>query len=150
MANRAHAIEEKAAADKAAAEKAAADARLQAEARVAAERKLDAESGRSTLPAAPPSAAEAVKPASEAGPYQPNSRERERIQELEATVGSLGASPEQKSAARLYIDSIRRGRESRMSPADRERRDSLMVDLASADAKKRAQALRDLQSLYYR
>lgn len=150
VSNRAHAIEEKAAADKAAADKAAADARLQAEARVAAERKLDAESGKSSVPAPAPQAPEAGKSMAGAAPYELTGRDRERIRELEMTAGSLGASREQKAAARLHIDSIRQGRESRLSPGERERRDSLTVDLSSTDAKKRAQALRDLQSLYYR
>lgn len=147
--NRAHENEAKAAADRAAADKAAAEVRLQAEARVAAERKADAEAGKSAPPA-PPSASEPAKPNADAGPYELTSRDRERIRELEMTAGSLGASSEQKTAARWHIDSIRRGRESQLSSGDRERRDSLMVDLSSADAKKRAQSLRELQSLYYR
>ena len=148
VSNRAREIEEKAAAEKAAADKAAEDARLRAEARVAAERKLDAESGRPAPPSAPTEAAEPAKPA--AAPYRLTNGDRERIRELEMTAGSLGASAEQKTAARWHIESIRRGRESQLSSSDREHRDSLAVDLTSADAKKRAQALRELQSFYYR
>ena len=146
--NRAHENEEKAAAEKAAADKEAEKLRQEAEARLAAERKLDAEM-RKLAPA------EAAAPQPEPGtsaprPYAPTSAERERLRELEMTAGSTGAYAEQKSAARLHMQSIRQGRESRLSSDDRERRDSLTVDLSSTDAKKRAQALRDLQSLYSR
>lgn len=150
VSNRAREIEEKAAADKAAADKAAADERLKAEARVAAERKLDAEAGKPAGAAPPPESAQPGRAMANTAPYELTGRDRERIRELELTAGSLGASPEQKTAARWHIDSIRQGRESRLSSGDRERRDSLTVDLSSTDAKKRAQALRDLQSLYYR
>ena len=150
VSNRAREIEEKAAADKAAADKAAAELRQQAEARVAAERKLDAESGKST-PAAPPAEPPDPRRAmARPAPYELTSGDRERIRELEMTAGSIGASSEQKTAARWQIDNIRRGGESELSASDRERRDSLVVDLSSADAKKRARSLRELQSLYYR
>jgi len=146
--NRAHENEEKAAAEKAAADKEAEKLRQEAEARLAAERKLDAEM-RKLAPA------EAAAPQPEPGtsaprPYAPTSAERERLRELEMSAGSTGAYSEQKTAAQLHIQSIRQGREARLSPADRERRDSLTVDLSSTDATKRAQALRDLQSIYYR
>ena len=147
--NRAHENEEKAAAEKAAAEKEAEKLRQEAEARVAAERKLDAEMRKIAPPAdaaAPPAEAGTVPPRA----YSPTSAERERLRELEMTAGSSGAYSEQKSAAQMHIQSIRQGRESRLSSADRERRDSLTVDLSSTDAKKRAQALRELQSIYYR
>jgi hypothetical protein len=147
VSNRAREIEEKAAADKAAADKAAADLRLQAEARAAAERKLDAEAAKLAPPPPDPEPGKAMeRPA----PYQLTSRDREHIRELEMTAGSLGATEEQKTAARWHIDSIRRGRDAQLSSGDRERRDSLVVDLSGADAKKRARALRELQSLYYR
>jgi hypothetical protein len=146
--NRAHENEEKAAAEKAAAEKEAEKLRREAEARVAAERKLDADMGKAA-PADAGAAAPGVG-AAEMRPYTPTSAERERLRELEMTAGSTGAYAEQKSAARLHMQSIRQGRESRLSSDDRERRDSLTVDLSSTDAKKRAQALRDLQSLYSR
>lgn len=150
VSNRAHEIEAKAAADKAASDKAAADERLKAEARVAAERKLEAESGKPAPAASPAETSQPGRPTADTAPYELTGRDRDRIRELEMTAGSLGASSEQKTAARLRIDNIRRGRESRLSSGDRERRDSLTVDLSSTDAKKRAQALRDLQSLYYR
>ena len=141
VSNRAREIEEKAAADKAAADKAAEELRLQAEARVAAEKKLGAQPGAS---AAPPAATAGSMPA----PYQPSGGERERLRGLEMTASSIGASREQKEAARLEMNSILYGREARLSAADRARRDSLTVDLASTDAKKRARALSDLRSLY--
>jgi len=141
VSNRAREIEEKAAADKAAADKAAEELRLQAEARVAAEKKLGAQPGAS---AASPAATAGSMPA----PYQPSGGERERLRGLEMTASSIGASREQKEAARLEMNSILYGREARLSAADRARRDSLTVDLASTDAKKRARALSDLRSLY--
>jgi hypothetical protein len=143
VSNRAHENEEKAAAEKAAADKAAEELRVQAEARAAAERKLDAESGKTAPPEGEP---EKQAPAR----YQLTGRDRQRIRELEMTEASLGASSEQKTAVRWHIDSIRRGQESQLSPGDKERRDSLIVDLSSTDAKKRAHALRELQSVYYR
>jgi osmotically-inducible protein OsmY len=145
--NRAHENEEKAAAEKAAADKEAEKLRLEAEAHLAAQRKLDAEVRK--ISPADPAAAPADSAAAQ-GPYTPTGAERERLRELEMTAGSSGAYAEQKTAAQLHMQSIRQGRESRLSSADRERRDSLMVDLSSTDAKKRAQALRDLQSIYYR
>ncbi len=149
--NRAREIEEKAAADKAAADKAAEEARIQAEARVAAEKKLGVLPPAGSLPANPSApAAPAVSAGSTGGPYQPSGAERERIRSLEMTAGSVGASREQKTAAQLEIDSIRYGREARLSSADRARRDSLTVDLSSSDAKKRAEALRGIRSIYNR
>ena len=145
--NRAHENEAKAAADKAIADKEAEKLRQEAEARIAAERKLDAEM-RKLAPEDPAQPAEAER--APPRPYAPTGAERERLRELEMTAGSVGASAEQRSAAQMQIQSIRQGRESRLSSADRERRDSLTVDLSSTDAKKRARALRELQSIYYR
>jgi hypothetical protein len=145
--NRAHENEAKAAAEKAVADKEAEKLRQEAEARIAAERKLDAEMRKlAPADAAPPAKADGTPPR----PYAPTGAERERLRELEMTAGSSGAYTEQKSAAQMHIQSIRQGRESRLSSSDRERRDSLTVDLSSADAKKRGEALRELQSLYYR
>ena len=120
--------------EKAMAEKAAADAE--------AARKAGGEAKREAAPA-PASAPEARKP------YELTAADRERIRELEMTAGSLGASSEQKSAARFEIDQIRAGRDSRLSSDARSRRDSLRVDLSSTDAKKRRQVLQDFQNLYY-
>ena len=64
-------------------------------------------------------------------------------------AGSLGASPEQKEAARFEMARIRSGDDSRLSSDARSRRDSLRVDLSSADAKKRRQVLQDFRNLYY-
>jgi hypothetical protein len=94
--------------------------------------------GALAAPAAPPARAEL------------SYSERERLRSLEMTTGSLGATPEQKEAANLEIRSIRQGREHRLSREDRERRDSLTVDLTSTDRKKRSESLRELRELYYR
>jgi hypothetical protein len=144
--NRAHEIEEKAAADKAAAEKADEDARRQAEALVEAQKRLG------LAPAAPasPGAAPPAQGASSAGPYVLTGRDRDRLRDLEITESSVGATAEEKAAARLEMSSIRSGREARMSAADRQVRDSLRSDLSSADAPKRRRALENLRSLYYR
>ncbi|MGZ5036782.1 MAG: hypothetical protein ACXWF0_06695 [Usitatibacter sp.] len=149
VSNRAHAIEEKAAADRSAAAKEEADARLQAEARAAAEAKY----GVGKAPAAP-AAPEAVSTRSgsvaEAKPYELTYGDRERIRNLEVDAGRAGASAEQRRASQLEIQSIRSGADARMSGADRERRDSLKADLVSTDAKKRAQSMRDLRDFYNR
>ncbi len=86
---------------------------------------------------------------STSAPYQLTSAERERIRELETTNNSLGAYPEQKSAAQMQIARIKRGDEAKMSASDRARRDSLMTDLVSTDKDKRARALKELQQSYY-
>src|SRR5450631_4397289 len=121
VSNRAHAIEEKAAADKAAASKEEADERLKAEARAAAEAKYGV--GRAPAPAAP--AAPAAGSVGGPKPYELTYGDRERIRNLEIDAGRIGMSSEQKRASQLEIDSIRAGRDARMSSSDRERRDSL-------------------------
>lgn len=148
VANRAHENEERAAAEKAAQEKADDEARRQAEALVAAQKKLG------LVPASPAAGAPATLPASQssgsvAGPYQPTSAERERLRELEMTQSSIGATREQKEAARLEMSSIRSGRESQLSGDDRRQRESLHADMMSADAKTRQQALQSLREIYY-
>lgn len=97
---------------------------------------------------APPGVAPGV--ATAASRYEPTSADRDRIRNLEVTASRLGAYSEQKSAAQLEIQSIRSGGDSRLSSGEREKRDSLTTDLASTDAKKRSQALRDLRRIYYR
>lgn len=101
---------------------------------------------------APATDASAVAPgvAAPPPPYELTSSDRDRIRNLEVTGNRLGAYSEQKSAAQLEIQSIRNGRESRLSGGDREKRDSLTTDLSSTDAKKRSQALRELREIYYR
>ena len=124
--------------EKAMAEKAAADAEAARQSAAEAERK------RASTPGAPPPAAsEAPKP------YALTSSDRERIRELEMTAGSLGASPEQKDAARYEISQIRSGRDSRLDSDARSRRDSLRTDLSSADATKRRDVLQQFRSVYY-
>ena len=151
VSNRAHAIEEKAAADRAAAAKEDADARRQAEARAAAEAKYGIGVAKAPVPPSPE--ASATRSGSVGGapqPYEITSGDRDRIRNLEVDAGRIGVSAEQRRAAQLEIDSIRGGKEARMSSADRERRESLKADLVSADAKKRSQSMRDLRDLYNR
>jgi hypothetical protein len=144
--NRARENEEKAAAEKAAAEKADEEARRQAEALVEAQKKLG------LVPASPasPAAAPPSQGSAPAGPYVLTSRDRDRLRDLEITESSVGATPEEKTAARLEMSSIRSGREARMSAAERQVRESLRSDLSSTDAPKRRRALENLRSLYYR
>jgi hypothetical protein len=104
--------------------------------------------GSDTPPPLPSGGASAYSASIEA--YELTSSDRERIRNLEVTAGSLGAYPEQKTAARMQIAAIRRGGEARMSGSERERRDSLVADLSSTDAKKRSQSLGDLRSFYSR
>ncbi len=151
VSNRAHAIEEKAAADKAAAAKEDADARRQAEAKAAAEAKYGIGAAKATVPPSPE--ASAARSGSVGGapqPYELTYSDRERIRNLEIDAGRIGMSTEQKRASQLEIQSIRSGSDARMSGSDRERRDSLKSDLVSTDAKKRAQSMRDLNDFYNR
>lgn len=96
-------------------------------------------------PAAKPAAAAA---AAKSRNYELTSEDRERIRSLEAAGNQVGAYSEQKTAAQLEIQNIRRGAEGRISSKDRERRDALSADLSSTDGKKRAKALNDLRELY--
>jgi hypothetical protein len=143
VSNRAHAIEEKAAADKAASDKASADARLQAEALVEAARKAGLTGG------APPPAMPGAAPAP-SKPAGPSAADQERLRSLQTTLGQAGASAEQKAAAQLEIHSIQSGREERMSSSERSRRDSLTTDLVSADAKKRQRSMQEIRDIYNR
>lgn len=150
VSNRANANEERAAAERAAAARADEEARRNAEALIAAEKKLG------VVPASPASGAPPAAPGSATiqgsvpAPYELTSRDRDRLRDLQITESSVGASREQREAARMEMASIRSGQEARMSASDRERRESLHADMSSADAKKRAQALRELRSLYNR
>ena len=153
VSNRANANEERAAAERAAAAQADEESRRNAEALVAAQKKLG------VLPASPASGAPPAAPGSATlqggvgpvpGPYELTSHDRDRIRDLQVTESSVGASREQREAARMEMASIRSGRETRLSASDRERRESLHADMSSADAKKRAQALRELRALYNR
>ncbi len=82
------------------------------------------------------------------GRYQPTSEDQERIKKLEATTVAKGSTNEQKEAAILEVSAIRSGQDARFSAADRAKRDGFTVELSSADAKKRIQALRDLRNFY--
>jgi len=160
VSNRAHAIEEKAAQDKAAAEKTREEARIAAEARVAAEAKAAAEARKLGVgvapgaappspPAAPPAAASAAaSAAAPARPGGPGAADQERLRNLQVTRGQPNATSEQKTAAQIEMDAIRSGRDSELSSADRDRRDSLSSDLRSLDPKKRKEALQELRNLY--
>jgi hypothetical protein len=150
VSNRAHAIEEKAAADKAAATKEDSDARRQAEARAAAEAKYGVGAAKAPAPAAPEAATRTGSVAGAPQPYELTYSDRERIRNLEIDAGRIGLSAEQKRASQLEISSIRNGKDARMSSEDRERRDSLKADLVSTDAKRRAQSMRDLHEFYNR
>ena len=83
------------------------------------------------------------------GPRELTYGQRERIRNLEVTMGS-SARPEQKEAARLEIAAIRDGREDKLSSSDRDRRQSLVTDLDSIDHNKRRAAMSELRSLYNR
>ena len=92
----------------------------------------------------PPAKAPAAAPEAPRGPTP----EQQRLKVLEAVSIDHSANAEQKTAAMLEAGNIRRGLESKMTPAERERRDALTKELASPDAEKRAAALRDLRSIY--
>ena len=81
--------------------------------------------------------------------YELTSADRERIRELEMTMGSQGATREQKEGASFEISSIRSGSDALLDADKRARRDSLRTDLSSLDAKKRRQALEDFRRVYY-
>lgn len=98
-------------------------------------------------PAATPSA---VPGAAKSRNYELTSADRDRIRALEAMGSQAGAYSEQKTAAQLEIQNIRRGAEARLSAAERERREALTAELSSADAKKRNKALGDLREIYSR
>jgi len=55
---------------------------------------------------------------------------------------------EQKTAAQLEIQNIRRGADARLSSVEREKRDTFAAELSNADAKQRTQALRELREIY--
>lgn len=119
--------------EKAAAEKAAAEA--------AAAKRAAAE-GR-------PLPANASASARASARYELTSSDKDRIRELEMTMGSLGASREQKEAASFEISTIRSGADARLTAEGRARRDSLRTDLSSTDARKRRQVLDEFRRVYY-
>jgi hypothetical protein len=125
---------EQAAADKADADKKAADkaAERKALAKDVADEMRGQGGGSSPAPA----------------PYELTAADRERIRELEMTHSSIGAYPEQKTAAQMQIARIKRGDEAKMSSSERARRDALMHDLVSTDKDKRARTLKELQQGY--
>ena len=99
--------------------------------------------------AAPPPPAAPKKPAA-GGRYELTSADQERIKVLEALVIAKDSSSELKTGAQLEVSNIRRGAESTLSADERKRREALMADLASADPKKRTEALRMLRTFYDR
>jgi hypothetical protein len=92
-----------------------------------------------------PGAGEAAKPGSR---YELTDADRDRIKSLEAMVAKEGAFSEQKTAAQLQIQNIRRGADARLSTAEREKREALSPDLGSSDPMKRTSALRDIREMY--
>jgi hypothetical protein len=93
---------------------------------------------------APPKPGAAPAPDKARGP----SPDQERLKVLDAISTNHTANGEQKTAAMLEAGNIRRGLESKLTPAERERREALTKELAGADSNKRAAALRELRTLY--
>ena len=91
--------------------------------------------------------APAPKPAA-GGRYQPTTEDLERIKKLEAEAVRKTATNELKEASILEVSAIRSGQDSRLSAADRARRDALSAEVVNTDPKKRVQALRDLRNFY--
>jgi len=95
---------------------------------------------------AKPKAEAPPKPA--AGGLSPD--QRQRVENLEVTTRSPGANDDQKWAARLEINAIRSGLESRLTPDERAKRDGMVTDLGGADQKKRREAMQELRWFYNR
>ena len=91
-----------------------------------------------------PAKASAAAPEAPRGPTP----DQQRLKALEAVSIDHSANAEQKTAAMLEAGNLRRGLESKMTPAERERRDALTKELASPDAAKRTAALRELRAIY--
>ena len=89
-------------------------------------------------------------PASRQEPGPLTYGQEERIRNLEATQRQTGANAEQRDAARMEAEAIRSGKESRMSSADRSRRESLVADLQNGDLARRNSAMRELREIYSR
>ena len=109
----------------------------------------EAEAAKKAVAEGRPLPADASPAARASARYELTSSDRDRIRELEMTLGSLGASREQKDAASFEISSIRSGADSRLGADARARRDSLRTDLSSTDAKKRRQVLEQFRRVYY-
>ena len=82
------------------------------------------------------------------GRYQLSSSDKERIQNLEVNNTRMGAYAEQKTAASLEMSAIRSGLDARMPSDAKSKRDGLVTDLSSTDAKKRKDSLNKLRELY--
>jgi hypothetical protein len=80
--------------------------------------------------------------------YQPSAEDQERIRKLEQLSVDKGSSAEQKSGAILEVSTIRSGQDARMTAEEHAKREAITKELADKDPKKRAQALRDLRTLY--
>ena len=94
-----------------------------------------------------------VEPAPVAKPkggerYQPTAEDQERIRKLEHISVDKASSSEQKSGAILEVSTIRSGQDARMSAEDHAKREVITKELGNPDPQKRAQALRDLRTLY--
>jgi hypothetical protein len=94
---------------------------------------------------AEPAAAAKPKPGDR---YQPTAQDLERIKKLEHISVDRGSTAEQKSGAILEVSTIRSGQDSRMTTEEHAKREAITKELANPDAAKRAQALRDLRTLY--
>ena len=97
--------------------------------------------------------AKKVEPAAPAKPkpgdrYQPTAQDLDRIKKLEHLSVDRGSTAEQKSGAILEVSTIRSGQDSRMTAEEHAKREAITKELANPDAAKRAQALRDLRTLY--
>jgi hypothetical protein len=80
--------------------------------------------------------------------YQPTAEDQERIRKLEQLSVDKASTSEQKSGAILEVSTIRSGQDARMSAADHAKREVITKELGNADPQKRAQALRDMRTLY--
>ena len=82
------------------------------------------------------------------GRYVPSPEEETRLKGLERESAKHDVTTERKTALLLEASAIRSGVDSRMSAADRSKRDILSAQLTSKDVKTRSQALADLRVLY--
>jgi hypothetical protein len=80
--------------------------------------------------------------------YQPTAEDQERIRKLEHLSVAKSSTSEQKSGAILEVSTIRSGQDARMSAEDHAKREVITKELGNPDPQKRAQALRDLRTLY--
>ena len=92
----------------------------------------------------PPAAA----PKDTSGRYQLTDEDKARIKVLEGVVDKKGTNSEQKSAAQWEMGNIRMGADVRLTKEERDKRDALTAQLATADQKKRTELLGQLRVYY--